>query len=1075
MSATTNVTITGPRTPHEKANDKKKAETDQNIQVFIRARPLDASRNERKSGIEVDPIRREVRIPERAGEKGCRIFTYDNVFDASCGQYEIYDNVVSPLVHEVLAGYNCTVFAYGQTGTGKTYTMEGERSDYDCGWEDDPKSGIVPRALDQLFELLKDTGGEHTVAVSYMELYNENLFDLLAPNEDLVKLNIYEDNLNKGKVKVGGLAEVSVHAKNEIYEILQKGSAKRQTAATKLNACSSRSHTIFAVTVRMKDVVNLMDGEEVYRIGKLNLVDLAGSENIGRSGAVDKRAAEAGNINKSLLTLGRVITSLVDKNSHIPYRESKLTRLLQDSLGGRTKTSIIATVSPNVVDMEDSISTLEYAQRAKKITNKPELNQKMTKNTVLKELTAEIERLRRDVEAGRGGTNAFFISKENHESLLEKEKELSVKEQMVKDLEVELEKVKCLFGETQALLEKKSEILIKTENTLHDTRTDLHKTKVTLTKVTDERDEKEFLVKTHVHTEEKLSSQAKELVSVANTATDHVGRLHAKVDRVLAVEDSNIAKAANHVHDVVEGMKTTSELIKKIDTGFLLDTEKRLKKGSDSIQSGLDQVSEKLQQIESSLKDQISSHIQRYSSGSSELTDCLNLATAAIELVRREQHNSVTALKELFMQQTQDVNSEISKVMQNLSQEREKEEQMLMKQSELMEQSKNIRAQVASDLKQGIADAFACHKTQLDFLKQQVQELTTRLSQQAVSRRSVLENCMKRVLDEFSEAEKVNEADTSSHVSTISVNIDQQSQNSDSRMSRACGDVDTKFVIVETNENSRLEHNNSIDRCIAEHFQQRVDRLQELHSHSQEQNEKLQSLLDSQSHSQTQNLANVFTLQSDLKQKISEIVDDGVQSLQSLERDMTVKTSQTVSRVASAVQHVDDLMSDLNRELIVEKIHMNAVEKELLHELEQRSQDVIRLTEELHRDVPTGQTPQKVTYTYPTDLVRTSPHERILTRYRQNRIEALTELAAECELPDENSDDLNSRPPSASSSDSGADGENQQPGKVMTSLSKLPKIKSSGSLPRIGKHAKKTDGVHNSVPEGDVLRTRTAN
>lgn len=144
----------------------------------------------------------------------------------------------------------------------------------------------------------------------------------------------------------------------------------------------SRSHTVFSITVHTKESTN--EGEDLLKTGKLNLVDLAGSENIGRSGAVDKRAREAGNINQSLLTLGRVITALVERAPHVPYRESKLTRLLQDSLGGRTKTSIIATVSPATCNLEETLSTLEYAHRAKNITNRPEINQKFTKSALLK-------------------------------------------------------------------------------------------------------------------------------------------------------------------------------------------------------------------------------------------------------------------------------------------------------------------------------------------------------------------------------------------------------------------------------------------------------------------------------------------------------------------------------------------------------------------------------------------------------------------------------------------------------------------------------------------------------------------
>lgn len=253
--------------------------------------------------------------------------------------------MVHPLIDEVLSGYNCTVFAYGQTGTGKTFTMEGERSpETNVSWENDPLAGIVPRTLSQLFDELRLLQVDFSVKVTFLELYNEELIDLLSPAEDTSKLRwdsvaslkvslskgrsivilcffffrIFEDSTKKGAVIISGLEEATVTSKSDVYHILERGSLKRQTAATLMNAHSSRSHTVFTVTVHIRESAN--EGEEFMRTGKMNLVDLAGSENIGRSGAVEKRAREAGNINQSLLTLGRVITALVDHSPHIPYR-----------------------------------------------------------------------------------------------------------------------------------------------------------------------------------------------------------------------------------------------------------------------------------------------------------------------------------------------------------------------------------------------------------------------------------------------------------------------------------------------------------------------------------------------------------------------------------------------------------------------------------------------------------------------------------------------------------------------------------------------------------------------------------
>lgn len=412
----------------------------QNIQVFARCRPLNAHE---KRVVDVNQEKREIKVGATYESKA---FYFDQVFASDSKQIEVYKTVVRPLIDQVLQGFNCTVFAYGQTGTGKTFTMEGGKLEPGLGWEDDPDSGIIPRAVSQLFETLKRSDNEFTVRVSFLELYNEDTYDLLSPLDDTSKLKIFDDAQKRGSVIVGGLEEMIVQNKFEIYDILRRGSAKRQTAATLMNACSSRSHTIFSVTVHIRE--GTMEGEELLKIGKLNLVDLAGSENIARSGAQDKRAREAGNINQSLLTLGRVITALVERRPHIPYRESKLTRLLQDSLGGKTKTSIIATISPASIDLDDTLSTLDYASRAKRITNKPEQNQKLTKRALLRELTQEIERLRKDLHAARE-KNGFYISEETYKEMCDKltvgSSAVQEKEEQLNSLQKDHEKYMKMF------------------------------------------------------------------------------------------------------------------------------------------------------------------------------------------------------------------------------------------------------------------------------------------------------------------------------------------------------------------------------------------------------------------------------------------------------------------------------------------------------------------------------------------------------------------------------------------------------------------------------------------------------
>lgn len=215
----------------------------------------------------------------------------------------------------MLDGYNCTIFAYGQTGTGKTYTMTGDMSDNFGSYAD--FAGIIPRALHKLFEKLGKDKDDTSVKCSFIELYNEELRDLLSVDESQ-KVKIYDAANGKGGVVVQGMEETYIMSAKQGVALLQDGSHKRQVAATKCNDLSSRSHTVFTITVNVKTIAE--DGEVLIRTGKLNLVDLAGSENIGRSGAENKRAREAGMINQSLLTLGRVINALVDQAQHIPYR-----------------------------------------------------------------------------------------------------------------------------------------------------------------------------------------------------------------------------------------------------------------------------------------------------------------------------------------------------------------------------------------------------------------------------------------------------------------------------------------------------------------------------------------------------------------------------------------------------------------------------------------------------------------------------------------------------------------------------------------------------------------------------------
>lgn len=505
---------------------------------MVRCRPFNTVERKCSYGvIDCDQSRKEVGV--RTGgptDKAARkTYTFDMVFAPAAKQIDVYRSVVCPILDEVIMGYNCTVFAYGQTGTGKTFTMEGERSpDEQFTWEEDPLAGIIPRTLHQIFEKLSDNGTEFSVKVSLLEIYNEELFDLLSPGDDVSeRLQLFDDPRNKRGVVVKGLEEITVHNKDEVYQILERGSAKRKTASTLMNAYSSRSHSVFSVTIHMKEIT--LDGEELVKIGKLNLVDLAGSENIGRSGAVDKRAREAGNINQSLLTLGRVITALVEKRPHIPYRESKLTRILQDSLGGKTKTSIIATVSPSSSNLEETLSTLEYASRAKNIMNKPEVNQKLTKRTLIKEYTEEIERLKRDLAAARD-KNGVYLSSENYETMVVQinshEQQITEYTERIAAMEDEIKKITELFVDSKTKLEQCTVDLDEKQQRLEETSRDLEQTKEKLTA-------EEYVSSEITNDRESLYNTADQLLNTVDSSTSDVSGLHDKLDRKKKVEEHN--------------------------------------------------------------------------------------------------------------------------------------------------------------------------------------------------------------------------------------------------------------------------------------------------------------------------------------------------------------------------------------------------------------------------------------------------------------------------------------------------------------------------------------------------------
>ncbi|XP_035999264.1 kinesin family member 4 [Fundulus heteroclitus] len=314
-----------------------------------------------------------------------KAFTYDYVFEPTAEQEEVFSTVISPLLRGLFKGYHATVLAYGQTGSGKTYSMGGA---YTSAQESDPSVGVIPRVIRRIFEEReKKADSEFCLAVSYLEIYNEDILDLLSSSKDRSALSIREDP--KEGIKIVGLTERQVLSAQEMVKCLELGNLARTVGSTAMNAASSRSHAIFTITLEQRrgsDKVNSI-------VSKLHLVDLAGSERQKKTKAEGDRLKEGISINRGLLSLGNVISALGDenkKNTFVPYRDSKLTRLLQDSLGGNSHTVMIACVSPADSNMEETINTLRYADRARKIKNKPIVN--------IDPRAAEMGRLKKQVQ-----------------------------------------------------------------------------------------------------------------------------------------------------------------------------------------------------------------------------------------------------------------------------------------------------------------------------------------------------------------------------------------------------------------------------------------------------------------------------------------------------------------------------------------------------------------------------------------------------------------------------------------------------------------------------------------------------
>uniref|UniRef100_A0A7N4PM56 Kinesin-like protein n=1 Tax=Sarcophilus harrisii TaxID=9305 RepID=A0A7N4PM56_SARHA len=389
-------------------NKSEKPESCDNVKVVVRCRPF----NERekamcyKLSVTVDEMRGTITVHKTdSSNEPPKTFTFDTVFGPESKQLDVYNLTARPIIDSVLEGYNGTIFAYGQTGTGKTFTMEGVRAVPEL-------RGIIPNSFAHIFGHIAKAEGDtrFLVRVSYLEIYNEEVRDLLGKDQTQ-RLEVKE-RPDVG-VYIKDLSAYVVNNADDMDRIMTLGHKNRSVGATNMNEHSSRSHAIFTITIECSE--KGIDGNMHVRMGKLHLVDLAGSERQAKTGATGQRLKEATKINLSLSTLGNVISALVDgKSTHVPYRNSKLTRLLQDSLGGNSKTMMCANIGPADYNYDETISTLRYANRAKNIKNKARINED-PKDALLRQFQKEIEELKKKLEEGEEISGSDISGSEDDE------------------------------------------------------------------------------------------------------------------------------------------------------------------------------------------------------------------------------------------------------------------------------------------------------------------------------------------------------------------------------------------------------------------------------------------------------------------------------------------------------------------------------------------------------------------------------------------------------------------------------------------------------------------------------------
>lgn len=535
-----------------------------NIKVVCRFRPLNQA--EQKAGSQF--IVSFAPGSQDSVNIRSKTYLFDRVFGPTATQARVYEEAAKPIVKDVLSGYNGTIFAYGQTSSGKTHTMEGSIGD-------EASEGIIPRIVNDIFQYIyrMEEAVEFHIKVSYYEIYMDKIKDLLDISKD--NLTVHEDKNRVPFVK--GATERFVSTPEEVMGLIEEGKQNRHISVTNMNEHSSRSHSVFLINVKQENLEH-----QKQLTGKLYLVDLAGSEKVSKTGAEGQTLDEAKNINKSLSALGNVISALAEGNkSHIPYRDSKLTRILQESLGGNSRTTIIICGSPASFNETETKSTLEFGRRAKTIKNTVIVNEVLTaeewKRRYEKErdkavrIRSQLVKMEMELSRWRGGeavpsNEQLNLNEMSVSNLSESVQDLNIyqssnfqgtsaqpidQEERMK-FEEEKTRLYAQLDDKEEEISRQSSLIERFKNQLHEQEEILNSTKRRY----------ELMEQDSKSTKDEVKRLLAALVEVAQNYEDKESQLHEKVSQNEQLTRDLSARTAsiNSIQTELESIKESSNV-----------------------------------------------------------------------------------------------------------------------------------------------------------------------------------------------------------------------------------------------------------------------------------------------------------------------------------------------------------------------------------------------------------------------------------------------------------------------------------------------------------------------------------